>query len=125
LQAGRSAYHELKRCLDRMDETLDDAEAIAEADILFHEVIIKASRNRFLQGIMMYLYEPLSKARVLTMQAGQRKGRMRAQQHHKAIFAALAKRNSLLAQEGMQLHMKQLEEDMENAFRVMSLDASK
>jgi GntR family transcriptional regulator, transcriptional repressor for pyruvate dehydrogenase complex len=120
-----SEVQELKKWLERMDETLDDAEAIAEADILFHAVIIRASRNRFLQGIMTYLHEPLSKARVLTMQAGQREGRMRAQQHHKAIFAALAERNSLLAQEGMQLHMKQLEEDMENAFRIMSLGASK
>jgi DNA-binding FadR family transcriptional regulator len=116
---------ELKKWLECMDATLDDAEAIAEADIRFHGVIIRASRNRFLQGIMSYLHEPLSKARFLTMQTGGRKGRLRAQRHHRAIFEALAVRDSALTQERMQLHMKQLEEDMEKAFRDMSSGRAK
>jgi GntR family transcriptional regulator, transcriptional repressor for pyruvate dehydrogenase complex len=108
-----------------MDATLDDAKAIAEADIRFHDVIIRASRNRFLQGIMNYLHEPLSRARFLTMQTGGRKGRLRAQRHHRAIFEALAARDSTLVQERMQNHMKQLEEDMEKAFTFISLSSGK
>ena len=117
-----SEMQELKKWLERMDATLDDAAAIAEADLCFHAVIISASHNRFLQGIMSYLHAPLSKARFLTMQAGQRKGRLRAQRHHRLIFEALAQRNSGLAQTRMQSHMKQLEKDMENALRIMSLE---
>jgi DNA-binding FadR family transcriptional regulator len=116
---------ELKKYLEQMDATLDDPAGIAQADIQFHNVIIAASRNRFLQGIMSYLHEPLSKARLLTMQAGQREGRLRALNHHKAIFKALAKHDVSLAQKGMLVHMRQLEEDMEKAFRVMSRGPSR
>ena len=118
LAATRLSDTELKELagfLKRMDLTLDDATKMAKMDIMFHNVIVRAGRNRFLQGIMVYLDEPLSRARLLTMQAGELKGRTRAQSHHQAIFLALQNRDAEAAREAMEIHMRQLEADMKQA----------
>lgn len=118
LAAERISASELKKLehwLKRMNAAIDDIALITQADLAFHEIIIGASHNRFLQGITSYLHEPLSKARFLTMKTGGKQGRRKAQQGHKAVYEAIAARNSQRARQAMLAHMQQLEEDMEAA----------
>ena len=108
---------QLERSVQRMAEVLDDVEQVSRTDLAFHDVIIQASHNRFLQGIMAYVREPLEQARFLTMQAGGPAGRARAQQSHRAIYEAIAARDVHAARDAMAAHMRQLEHDMRNALR--------
>ena len=52
LKISETEIAELATWLERMNATLGNTEAIARADIEFHDAIVSASRNRFLQGIM-------------------------------------------------------------------------
>lgn len=118
LAAERMSAGELKRLeqwLHRMEAYIDDVEQITQADLAFHTIVIGASHNRFLQGIMSYLSEPLHRARSLTMQAGGFEGRQRAHRAHHAIYTALADRDEADARTAMAAHMQQLEKDMKVA----------
>jgi GntR family transcriptional repressor for pyruvate dehydrogenase complex len=118
LAAERMSTAEIKQLekdLRRMDLAQGDVGLVTEADLAFHEVIILASNNRFLQGIMAFLHEPLSRARRLTWQTGDDQSRMKAQQGHRAIYDAIAGRDAQSARSAMLAHMRQLEEDMEAA----------
>jgi len=109
---------QLQRTVEAMTEALDDVEQVSRIDLAFHDVIIKASRNRFLLGMMAYVREPLEHARFLTMQAGGLEGRVRAQQSHRTIYEAINARDVSAARVAMAEHMRQLESDMRNALRV-------
>jgi GntR family transcriptional regulator, transcriptional repressor for pyruvate dehydrogenase complex len=111
----------LKQWLDQMDTTISNAEAISQADIFFHDTIIRASHNRFLQGIMSYLHDCLARARLLAMKTTTRDERLRIQRQHKAIYTALARHDAEAAQEAMQAHMTQHEKDMKNALLSLNL----
>jgi len=108
---------QLERSVQQMGEALDDVERISRIDLAFHDVIIEASQNRFLQGIMAYVREPLEQARFLTMQSGGTDGRARAHQSHRAIAVAIAARDVQAARAAMAEHMRQLEHDMREALQ--------
>lgn len=123
--AGLAAVHidaqglqQLERSVQRMAEALDDVEQVSRIDLAFHDVIIRASHNRFLQGIMAYVREPLEQARFLTMQTGGPEGRARAHRSHRAIYDAISARDVSAARAAMAEHMRQLEHDMRNALQV-------
>lgn len=105
----------LELCLKRMGAAINDVERITQVDLAFHNIIIGASHNRFLQGIMSFLAEPLSRARFLTMQEGGSDGRESAYHAHRNIHAALAERDEAGARTAMSAHMQQLAEDMRTA----------
>jgi DNA-binding FadR family transcriptional regulator len=122
--AGLAATHidaqglqRLERSVQQMGEALDDVVRISRIDLGFHDVIMEASHNRFLQGIMAYVREPLEQARFLTMQTGGSEGRARAHQSHRAIYQAIAARDVRAARAAMAEHMRQLEHDMRNALQ--------
>lgn len=122
MAAERISTGELKQLelwLKRMEAALDDIERVTHADIMFHNIIISASHNRFLQGIMNYLTALLSRARFLTMEAGGHEGRERAQQSHREIHKALAAKDKAAARAAMSRHMQQLEEDMQTALAAL------
>lgn len=114
-----SELRQLERWLGRMKAALNQVELVTESDLAFHEIIVSASRNRFLQGIMSYLQEPLERARYLTMETGGSEGRMRAYRSHQAIFEAIAARDVSRARQAMSEHMEQLEKDMRAALLVL------
>lgn len=116
----RDELHDLEMWLTRMEAALDNSEVMAQADVRFHDVIIAASRNRFLQGIMSYLAELLTQVRTLTMQTGGLTGRRRAQTHHQMIYDVLVAGDANAAEDAMRAHMKQLEEDMTQALLVIA-----
>jgi len=110
---------ELELWLKRMEAALGDIERITRADIMFHDVIIAASHNRFLQGIMNYLTALLSRARFLTMEAGGNEGQGRALESHREIYRALLANDKAAARAAMSRHMRQLEEDMQKALAAL------
>lgn len=119
LAASRISSHEINQLdiwLDKLASHIDDVETSAQADLAFHDIIVEASQNRFLKGIMRHLNYPLSEARRLTMMAGGSAGRRRALKSHQAIRDAIASNDADLAREEMRQHMKQLETDMRDAF---------
>ena len=105
----------LEMWVQRMGEAVDDIDRITHADLAFHTIIIDASHNRFLQGIMAFLAEPLGQARLLTMQIGGHVGRERALREHRTIHSALAAQDVVAARAAMSHHMQHLEEDMKKA----------
>ena len=110
---------QLEHYLGRIDAYLDDVARVTEADLAFHEVIVCASHNRFLQGTMSYLQGVLGRARRLTMETGGTSGRRRAQEGHKAIYQAVKAHHVAQARAAMLNHMQQFEKDMERALLVM------
>lgn len=110
---------QLEQWLTRMEAAIGDTERITHADIMFHNVIIAASHNRFLQGIINYLTALLSRARLLTMEAGGNEGQKRAQRSHREIYTALLAKDKAAARAAMSRHMRQLEEDMQKALAAL------
>ncbi len=122
MAAERISVAELKQLelwLERMAAAIGDIERITHADIMFHDVIIASSHNRFLQGIMNYLTALLSRARLLTMEAGGTEGQKRAQRSHREIYTALLANDKAAARAAMSRHMRQLEEDMQKALAAL------
>lgn len=118
LAAGRitaDRLQELRQWLDHMDAQMGDSDVFAQADIAYHNGIAAASGNRFLQGVMRFLSEPLTEARRLTSRAGGREGRANAQRHHTAIFDAIAARDGTAAREAMTRHLVEVEDDIRRA----------
>ena len=118
LRIDEQGLQQLEQSVQRMGDALDDVEMITRVDLAFHDVIVVASQNRFLRGVISYVREPLERARFLTMQAGGAEGRARAYHSHRAIRDAIAARDVDAARTAMAEHMRQLEHDMRLALQV-------
>lgn len=100
---------------DRLEATLTEPDAFAAADVAFHDVIMRATGNRFLRGIAVYLAEPLNAARRMTAHSGGLEGCTRAQQAHQKILRAIEVGDAGAARATMSEHMQQTESDVKQA----------
>ncbi|MFY9263183.1 MAG: FadR family transcriptional regulator [Actinomycetaceae bacterium] len=87
-----------------------DVESVLAADIAFHRAIVAAANNPFLQTFMKALESPMLKSRRSTTAV--REVRARAQEHHHAIFTAIAHGDVEEAKEAMRAHMTQTKKDL-------------
>lgn len=88
-----------------------DIEKVANADLAFHNAILRASGNPFLPPIMQPLQEALESSRRHT--STNPSIRNRARSHHWAIFEAIKSRDQDGAKNAMRDHMTQTRSDID------------
>lgn len=89
----------------------NDVEAFVQADIAFHDVILKASRNLFVPVLFEPLARLLYENRVRTSAVPQIQ--LNAIEMHKGVLAALSTRDSERSRRAMDKHMDQTIDDLE------------
>ena len=95
----------LVNCFEKIDETHDHT-AYKNADKLFHETVIKASRNRYLMAMYESIECPLAMYRNQLNQLAyeecfQQHGMERGSRYHKAIYRMLEEHYPLMAKDEM------------------------
>ncbi|TQJ31696.1 FadR/GntR family transcriptional regulator [Microbacterium sp. SLBN-146] len=106
------ALAELQRCIDAMTRAADagEVDGFVEADLRFHDVILRGSENVFLAA----LFEPLT--RVLAERRAQTSRVPEIQRHaiaeHTSILAALREGDASRARAAMDHHMQQTLDDL-------------
>jgi GntR family transcriptional repressor for pyruvate dehydrogenase complex len=95
----------------RRASTKNDVEEFVQADIAFHEVILKASHNLFVPVIFEPLARLLYEGRVKTSAIPQIQ--LNAIEMHKGILKALSARDSERSRRAMDKHMDQTIDDLE------------
>lgn len=110
----------MQQCLDDYlkAEKDGDLHAIVEADIAFHDCIIKASKNPFLPSVLDPLKEALYSSRTTT--SSKKSVRNDAKFHHNKIFTAIKAKDEKAAKEAMRAHMTQTKD----AFIAMGTNAT-
>lgn len=109
LAAERATANDLKQIghhLDQMDQALDDSESFLRSDIEFHLAIGQAAHNSILMNALHLIRNLLQKWISSTLQI---EGvASRAEEHHKAIFMAIAKKNREAARAAMERHLEEM-----------------
>lgn len=106
LAATRMADEELERLSRNVEDEarlVSDPEAFSAADVAFHEAIIEACDNPFLQSIAGSLYLLGKKSRKITSQVPATLAR--SLQDHRDILAALRQRDGQRAADAMRAHL--------------------
>lgn len=90
----------------------NDLAAFVEADLAFHDLILRASENVFVAVLFEPLHRVLEKRRTET--SAVREIQVHAIRHHQNIAEALASRETGRAREAMDAHMQQTLDDLKN-----------
>ncbi len=114
--ARRSAkdLEALAEALERMKKAGDDVDAIAEADIEFHQIILAAAGNAFIAALFDPIRQLVWAARRQTK--GYPQIRMRAIAAHTRILKTIRDKDPEAARWAMNDHLVQTEEDLDNLF---------
>lgn len=117
--AGLAAARRTEEDLRIMEDSLDaleaggvsgDVDAVVQADLAFHQAIMRASANPFIPAIMGPLEYALRESRRWTSSHEDVRGR--ALMHHREIFAAIRDQDEQAAKDAMRSHMSQTRQDM-------------
>lgn len=93
----------LERCVEEGEPKLGDAQAFLELDVLFHQTIVRAARNPFLERVAVAMHSLTMTTRALT--AALPEIRQQAHRDHKAVFEALLYRDGDGASSAMASHL--------------------
>lgn len=88
----------------------NDLKGIVEADRTFHNAILRASGNPFLESLMQPLQDTLAYPRQRMSQNESIRNRVRA--HHNAIRRAIVSGNDRAAEAAMRAHLEQTRNDL-------------
>lgn len=94
----------LKRCIDEGGRAIDDPKAFLELDVTFHQTIIKAAANPFLEQVAEAFRALTIASRTLTVSVP--KIRRRSHEDHERIFQALLYRDEEQASKAMSQHLR-------------------
>jgi GntR family transcriptional repressor for pyruvate dehydrogenase complex len=114
----------LKALLDQMSVAADDPEMTTEAlsslDVRFHDMIARASKNKFLIQLLSHLSSATETDRYAIFAVPRRA--VRSGEEHAAILAAIGDRNPKTAGEAMMRHVEEIRETIKtlNAAEVAS-----
>lgn len=114
--ARRSAkdLEALNDALERMKKAGDDVDAIAEADIEFHQIILAAAGNAFIAALFDPIRQLVWAARRQTK--GYPQIRARAIAAHTRILKTIREKDPEAARWAMSDHLVQTEEDLDKLF---------
>ncbi|WP_396668047.1 FadR/GntR family transcriptional regulator [Microbacterium sp. R86528] len=103
---------ELEECIERMREgsTANDVEGFVDADLRFHDVILRGSGNVFLAALFEPLTRVLAERRAETSRVHEIQ--LHAIDEHAAILRALRDRDDATARAAMDHHMQQTLDDL-------------
>lgn len=96
----------------RAAHEVNDVTAFVEADLAFHDLILRASENVFVAVLFAPLHRVLEKRRAETSAVPTIQ--KHAIGHHQNIAEALESRNPSRSREAMDLHMQQTLDDLKN-----------
>ncbi len=106
---------ELQRLLVQVGHAIDsgDREKVLEADIAFHDVLYKASRNERLRNIINNLREQITVIRGVSMSYP---GRLKdTQEEHRLLVESIAARDVEKSQEAARIHLENAEKTLMEA----------
>lgn len=118
--SGLAAQNRSEADMESMSQALEafdvaagknDVEKVANADLAFHNAILRASGNPFLPPIMQPLQEALESSR--RHASANPAIRKRARSHHLAIFQAIRDGDQDGAKNAMRAHMTQTHKDID------------
>ena len=105
----------LEAALDGMEQAKEDAEDYTRQDLVFHDAILAAARNRLLREALRPVASALREGRFIAVR---RAGVIsRSLPSHRAIHAAIAEQDAERAREAMRKHITQFEEDIRAGLR--------
>jgi GntR family transcriptional repressor for pyruvate dehydrogenase complex len=104
--------HTLQKLMKYMKDNAADATLCSKCDLDFHLAIAKASENSFLIELTKAIREPLLRVMEKTIHLD--KLLSSAVSNHEAILAAIVKKDSLMAEKMMRIHLEKIEEDIRN-----------
>ncbi len=102
----------LRRAVETMDATLDDADAFIEADLGFHLALARATQNVLIPTLIDPIVDLLREHRKRIFLVN---GAARGQFHHKRILDAVVRRDAEAARQAMRAHLAQVRKDGESA----------
>lgn len=94
----------------RMREALGDPDAYTRLDVLFHEQILAAARNRLLREALRPVAEAIRAERFLTAQRPG--GADESMCGHEQIYTAIGQGDAEAARTAMRQHVEQFEHDI-------------
>jgi GntR family transcriptional repressor for pyruvate dehydrogenase complex len=117
LAAGRIAEADIASLFSYISamkaaHAINDVTAFVEADLAFHDVILRASGNVFVSVLFEPLHRVLEKRRAETSAVPEIQ--VHAIGHHENIADALQSRDATRAREAMDAHMQQTLDDLKN-----------
>lgn len=101
----------LRACLDEGQLFIEDPEAFLQVDMRFHQLIVEAAGNPFLDRIAQSFHELGQASREITVYLPG--VRQRSHKDHQRIFNALVKRDAKAASKAMEHHLL----NVRNAYR--------
>jgi len=118
LAATRATQEEIEQIhsiLRRMEETMDDWEVFLQADTQFHQAIVAACHNEFLERMCRNISVALHASRGVT--AHERRNIEEAMPLHRAIAGAIAHRDASAARAATTLLLSQAAQQIDAALR--------
>jgi GntR family transcriptional repressor for pyruvate dehydrogenase complex len=118
LRANRASVTALELALDAMRVTLDDPDAIHQADIRFHESLAAASGNQLLNFLIEAMEAPLHASRLQSLRGHLTRGGTVEDviQQHERILDRVRARDAKGAGAAMREHLAQTARDLRAAF---------
>jgi GntR family transcriptional repressor for pyruvate dehydrogenase complex len=110
LHATEAQIVEMQETIETMERSRENPEVCVEEDIKFHDVLVKATENVVFEVMLSPLAELLRDSRKETI----RQGIDRVVVGHKAILAAVQRRDPEKAAQAMFRHLKMAEEDLKS-----------
>jgi GntR family transcriptional repressor for pyruvate dehydrogenase complex len=113
LAAARADEKEIaamREAVERMDESLHDADGYIAADNRFHEALAQATQNKLILILVNSIVNLLSEQRKQIF--GVEGGPQRGQIHHKRILESVIKHDLEAARAAMRAHLRQVREDV-------------
>lgn len=108
----------MREAVDTMDQSMDDINTYAEADLDFHLALAESTHNPLILSLLDSLIGELREQRLRSAKV---KGALhRGQPHHKAILGAIENGDVEGARDIMSRHMKQVRKDIEKALTLIS-----
>ena len=110
-RATQANLRELERCLERMEDGIDDAESFLSADVGFHRELVRATGNRVLQMITAPVFDLMKESRGSIFHV--KGASQRAIQHHRKILEALRSGDGVQARAAMEGHLSQVRAEVD------------
>lgn len=110
-----AALHE---AVEAMDQALSNASEYIRADNLFHRTLALATRNPLILSLVDSIVDLLSeqRAHIFEVDGGPERGQV----YHKALLAAIERRDAEAAREAMRAHLAQVRADVSRGAGVIS-----
>jgi GntR family transcriptional repressor for pyruvate dehydrogenase complex len=116
-RAGEKEIATMREAVEKMDESLQDADGYIAADNRFHEALAQATQNKLILILVNSIVNLLSEQRKQIF--GVEGGPQRGQIHHKRILESVIRHDPEAARAAMRAHLGQVREDVGAALLVL------